>query len=520
MPGTRTLSSLLCALLISACADDVERSATQLSTTQRPNVLLILADDLGIGDVGKYNPQSKVPTPAIDALAAAGMRFTDAHSPSAVCTPTRYGILTGRYCWRTPLKSGVLWGESVNFIDVDRLTLADVMQQAGYATAVVGKWHLGLGVAADQDLSEASDNSADEATTSTAATTEAMTDWSRPLIPGPLEHGFDEFFGIPASLDMPPYLYVRNQRPVQMATETIGASQRARSGGGGFWRAGPIAPDFHHAEVLPRVTAEATEFLQRRAQAIQSGDSRPFFLYLPLPAPHKPWLPTAQFRGRSGAGTYGDFATMVDHSVGQVLNVLQENGLAENTLVIFTSDNGAQWVPPDIARYGHRANADWRGQKADIHEGGHRVPFVLRWPGRIAAGAVRDELLCLTDIQASLAAILGVNLPADAAEDSVDQSSVWLGRAAVAPRNSIVHHSLHGMFSIRRGHWKLVLGRGSGGFTQPSYLKIQPGEATGQLYDLAADPAEMVNVFLENPEIVQELTALLDRYRAQGHSRS
>jgi arylsulfatase A-like enzyme len=454
---------------------------------------------MGIGDVRAYNAESKIPTPNLDALAASGMRFTDAHSPSAVCTPTRYGILTGRYSWRTRLKQGVLWGEDVSLIDVERLTVADMMREAGYATGGFGKWHLGLGAAPQ---------GADPAT--------AKTDWTAPLVPGPLEHGFDEFFGIPASLDMEPYLYVRNRAPEQQATESIEASERVRDGGAGFWRAGPIAPNFHHAEVLDRIVEEAESFIERRASA---SDGKPFFLYLPLTAPHTPVMPAEEFRGRSGAGPYGDFVAMVDDRVGRVVSVLEEQGIAEDTVVIFASDNGANWIPAEIEQYNHRANGPWRGQKADIHEGGHRIPFLVRWPGRVAAGATSDALLCLTDIQASLAGVLGIALPHDAAEDSFDQSPVWLGNSSLPPRTAIVNHSNDGMFSIRQDNWKLVLGLGSGGFTKPAAVEPEPGGPLGQLYDLAADPAETTNLYADNPAKVTELTALLERYRAEGRSR-
>jgi arylsulfatase A-like enzyme len=473
--------------------------ANEETTQTPPNVVVILADDLGIGDLGVYNSESKIPTPNLDAFAASGMRFTDAHSPSAVCTPTRYGILTGRYSWRTRLKQGVLWGEDVSLIDVDRLTVADLMHNAGYATGAFGKWHLGLG-AAPEGVDPA----------------EAKTDWNAPLVPGPLEHGFDEFFGIPASLDMEPYLFVRNRAPEQQPTEHIEASERARTGGNGFWRAGPIAPDFHHADVLGRVVDEASSFIERRAAAT---DGKPFFLYLPLTAPHTPWMPSEEFRGRSAAGPYGDFVAMVDGRVGHVLSVLEEQGFAGNTLVIFASDNGANWIPEEIEQYQHRANGPWRGQKADIHEGGHRIPFMVRWPGHVAAGAVRDQLLCLTDIEASLAGVLGVQLPNDAAEDSFDQSPVWLGKPGAAPRTAIVSHSNGGMFSIRQNNWKLILGLGSGGFTKPANVEPEPGGPLGQLYDLAADPAETTNLYLDNPDKVAQLTALLARYQAEGRSR-
>ena len=457
---------------------------------ERPNVVVILADDMGYGDAGAYNPESEVPTPHLDGLAAEGLRFTDAHTPSAVCTPTRYGLLTGRYAWRTPLKEGVLYGYAPLLVDTTRLTLASLLKRHGYATAAVGKWHLGLG-------------SGDS------------TDYRRPLRPGPLQLGFDRFFGIPASLDMTPYVYVEDERLVAPPTDTVGASAMRREGGGGFWRAGPIAPGFRHADVLPRLTEEAVAYIER-----QAVDGPPFFLYLPLSAPHTPWLPTAPFRGKSGAGPYGDFAVQVDHVAGAVLEALERGGLAEHTLVLFTSDNGAHWLDGDIAEYGHRANGPLRGQKADIWEGGHRVPFIVRWPGVVRAGAVTGETVCLTDVMATLAAIVGEELPPDAGEDSYSLLPVLRGEELKKPlREATVHHSLRGMFAIRQGPWKLVEGRGSGGFTRPAFVDPAPGEPAGQLYNLEEDPAETHNRYAERPDVARRLQALLDRYRAQGHSR-
>jgi arylsulfatase A-like enzyme len=453
--------------------------------------VLILADDLGSGDLGCYNKESKIPTPHLDRLAAQGMRFTDAHSPSSLCTPTRYGLLTGRYCWRTPLKRGVLQGYSPYLIEPGRMTLASLLKEHGYATAVIGKWHLGLG-------------------------SEARTDYSKPLVPGPATAGFDYFFGIPASLDMEPYVYVENDRVLAPPTGHIAASAMRRNGGGGFWRAGAIAPGFRHIDVLPRITDKAVEFLGR-----QSAD-RPFFLYLPLTAPHTPWMPTDEFRGKSGADWYGDFVVQVDASVGRLLKTLDDARLAGNTLVLFTSDNGAHWLPSDIENFKHRANAGWRGQKADIWEGGHRVPFLARWPGTVPAGTTSDQLVCLTDVLATLADMLGQQLPADAGEDSFSFLPALKGEkpgAGQPGRTAIVHHSGDGTFAIRQGPWKLALGLGSHGFSEPKVIPPRPGEAQGQLYHLGDDPAEQNNQWLQKPEIVRQLTALLEQYQSKGRSR-
>ena len=456
-----------------------------------PNIIFLMADDMGSGDLGCYNADSKIPTPHMDRLAAAGRRFTDAHSPSAVCTPTRYGVLTGRYAWRTRMTRGVLNGNSPLLIDVKRTTVASLLREHGYATACIGKWHLGMG-------------------------SSKRTDYAKPLIPGANAVGFDFFFGIPASLDMEPYVFVRNEFPEQLPTARIGKSREARQGGAGFWRGGPIATSFRHVDVLPRTTDEAVAYLDVRAEAAPKD---PFFLYLPLSAPHTPWLPTEQFRGKSGAGPYGDFTHQVDATVGRIADALERNGLTENTLFIVTADNGAHWTPGDKKTYPHLANHPWRGQKSDIWEGGHRVPFIASWPGKIEAGSTSDETICHVDLLATVAAIVGAKLDNNAGEDSYNVLPALLGEERETPiRDATVHHSGSGFFAIRQGDWKLVLGRGSGGFSRPFRIEPKPGEAVGQLYNLADDPAEANNLYQQNPEVVSQLGALLDRYRSEGRS--
>ena len=453
-----------------------------------PNIVIVLADDLGYGDPVSYNPDSKIPTPHLDRLAAEGMRFTDAHSPSSVCTPTRYGILTGRYAWRTRLKSGVLVGDSPSLIDTTRVTLPSMLRQAGYATAGVGKWHLGLG-------------------------DRAPTDYTRSLHPGPVSLGFDTYFGIPASLDFQPYVYVVDDGVEQLPTDSIEASLPP-GGRQDFFRGGAIAPDFRHVDVLPRTVRRAVEFIENQPKGT------PFFLYVPLSAPHTPWLPTESFQGVSGAGTYGDFAAQVDAGFGEILDALERTDVAERTVVVFASDNGAHWTLEDVEAFGHRANLTWRGMKADIHEGGHRVPFIVRWPGVIEAGSVSDEVVSLVDLMATSASLAGLKLPDEAGEDSYDLLPVLLGEPYEEPiREAIVMHSLHGMFAIRQGPWKLIEGMGSGGFTQPAIVEPAPGQPEGQLYNLEDDPGETTNLYAERPDMVERLSALLDRYRTQEGSR-
>lgn len=456
--------------------------------TAPPNIVLILADDLGYGDVGAYNQDAKFRTPHMDRVAREGVRFTDAHSPSAVCTPTRYGLLTGRYCWRSAMKQGVLNGWSPNLIEAGRETIAKLAKRRGYATGGFGKWHLGLGAA-------------------------AKTDYAIEQKPSPNDHGFDEYFGIPASLDMPPYLFFHNRRAIELPTSAIadmGAPPRGK-----FWRGGPIAPSFKMEDVLPKCVGQACEFIARHA------GRRPFFTYVPLASPHTPWVPNKEFLDRSPAGLYGDFMQEVDDAVGRVLAQLERSGAANNTLVIVTSDNGTPWAELDARNAnGHWANAPWRGQKGDAYEGGHRVPFLARWPGRIRPGRVEPETLCLTDVFATMAALFDIPLRPGMGEDSYNMLPALLGeKRAGAIRDSMVMHSSRAFYAIRQGDWKLIERLGSGGFTQPAVIEPEPGGPRGQLYNLREDPQEQRNLWNERPAEARRLSALLDQCRQASGSR-
>jgi len=485
----------IASLALPGCAEGLQLSGSRAGAT-KPNIVFIMADDMGYGDLGCYNKDSKIPTPNMDRLAAEGMRFTDAHSPSAVCTPTRYGVLTGRYCWRSRLKRGVLNGYSPALIDTRRMTVASLLKQHGYATVCIGKWHLGLG-------------------------SDKKTDFNKTLTPGPNALGFDYFYGIPASLDMTPYCYIENDRAVTKPTLTTEAGKASEDG---WWRAGAIAPGFKHVEVLPRLTEKAVEYIDKHTA---KSKDRPFFMYFALPAPHTPIAPADFVKGRSKAGGYGDFVVEVDWTVGQVVKALERNGHTRNTLIILTSDNGSpartkiKRDPYSIIEiYGHYPNGDLRGIKADIWDGGHREPFIARWPGNIPAGTTSGQIVCLTDLMATCAAIVDVEIPDNAGEDSYNILPALLGKKLNKPiREAIVHHSSMGMFSIRQGKWKLILGLGSGGFSKPKTYKPKPGEPKGQLYNLGEDLAESKNLWSEHPEIVERLTNLLDKYKQQGHSR-
>lgn len=466
----------------------------------RPSILYILADDLGYGDVRSLNHDSKIATPHIDRLAAQGIRFTDAHSGSAVCTPTRYGILTGRYAWRSRLQSGVLGSYSPPLIEPGRLTVAALLKSRGYRTACVGKWHLGLEW---QTLRPITLNDAIDRTEAEMRSV----DYHLPFLRGPTTLGFDTFFGISASLDMPPFLFLHDDRSVGLPT-----AERT------YLRKGPAEPRFEAVDVLPALIRQATDFLESQAEA---RPAEPFFLYLALNAPHTPIVPAPEYVGRSGLGAYGDFVMQVDDSVGHVLEALERLGLDRSTLVVFTSDNGCSPEAdfPALARHGHQPSGPFRGTKADIFEGGHRVPFLARWPGKIRPGSTCNDTICLTDLMATCAAIAEAKLPADAGEDSVNLLPDLLGTAQGPLREATVHHSINGSFAIRQGPWKLALCPDSGGWSAP-----RPGrpEANGlppiQLYNLHDDPGERHNLQAENPDVAARLTRLLERYVEQGRS--
>ncbi len=471
-----------------------------------PNVLIILADDMGYGDVQALNPSSKIPTPHLNRLAEQGMTFRDGHSPSAVCTPTRYGLLTGRYCWRTTLQSGVLGGYSRPLIEPDRPTIATVLQRAGYYTGAIGKWHLGMTLPLLDPQANVTPWEGDPGI-----------DFGGQIPDAPIHHGFDEYFGVSASLDMAPYVFIRNDRFTALPTRQQPAVPFPH-----FVRKGPRAEDFVIDEVLDRLADEAVEFLRRAAERDQ-----PFFLYLALTAPHKPTQPNARFRGTTRLGDYGDFVAQVDATIGRVLDALESQRLDDQTLVISTSDNGSYMFRFDDDRPDHvddpsqqgfradrhRANGRLRGTKADIWEAGHRVPLFVRWPRQVAAGSRCDETVCLTDVYATLAEIVGAQLGENEAEDSVSWLPMLRDQPGASRRVPVIHHSVNGMFAIREGRWKLVAGNGSGGREAPAG---KPFVGPYQLFDLSADVEESRNVAAANPDLVERLSDRLEQLRRAG----
>ncbi|HEV8060642.1 MAG TPA: arylsulfatase [Gemmataceae bacterium] len=476
-------------------------SSPKTAAADKPNIVYILADDLGYGDLGCYNKDSKIPTPNLDRLAKEGMRFTDAHAPSSVCSPSRYALLTGRYAWRSRLQRGVLLPYDPPLIDAGRLTVPALLKQQGYTTACVGKWHLGWdwpkpGPDGKRDFTQAVRN-------------------------GPTTRGFDSYFGTDVP-NFPPYCFVENDHTFGLPTIPITV------GRDGFNRAGVMLPGWKLVDILPELEKRGVRTVE---EAAKSG--KPFFLYMPLTSPHYPIVPTPEFKGRSGAGDYGDFVMQTDAVVGRILDALERTGTAKNTLVIFTSDNGPEvtgevnpGVYDRLKQYDHASMGPLRGAKRDAWEGGHCVPFLARWPGKINPGSVSPALICHLDLMATVAAILGTNLPADAGVDSVNILPVLLGAMPLLPlRETVVHHTGGGKFAIRKGPWVLILapsGDDNGRAGEPAWFREQrgyrPHNQPGELFNLAENRKESDNLYAAHPEKVKELTAILADYLSNGRS--
>ena len=463
---------------------------------RKPNVIYILSDDMGYGDVSALNENCAFQTPNFDEMAQNGMAFTDAHATSAVCTPSRYGILTGRYNWRSRLKCGVMSGYSSPLIEEGRMTVADLFHQSGYRTAIIGKWHLGMEFKKDETFRLLPDYE-----------TCPGVDYSGRIERSPIANGFDYYYGISASLDMAPYIYIENDHFTMLPDhETEDTGKR-------FWRKGPTAPDFVHEEVLPHLTDKVLE-------KIEEYREEPFFLYFPMPAPHTPILPSAEFRGKSGTNEYGDFVLMVDAMVGRITQKLKETGLYEDTIVIYASDNGCSPMAnfEELLAAGHNPSYVFRGHKADIYEGGHRIPLLVRWPRAIKPGGRCDQLVCLCDLMATAAELLGVALPEDAGVDSVSNLPLWLDPDCPPVREDLVHQSYCGDLSIRKGKYKLEMCPGSGGWSYPVPGEETPDMPRFQLYNLEEDISERTNVIEQHPEIANYLKRILVRYIRNGRS--
>ncbi len=468
-----------------------------------PNVLILYADDMGYGDLGVQNPESKIPTPHLDQLAKEGMRFTDGHSSSGICTPSRYALLTGRYHWREFHGIVKAFGESV--FTPELVTLPEMLQSQGYATACIGKWHLGWDW-----------NSIRKSNATNKGLHFANYDWSKPIADGPLAHGFDYYFGDNV-INFPPYVWIENDKVVDVPdTQMSTKNWKPLKEGGWECRPGPMITGWDPYEVLPEITRKAVSYIEGRKEQDQ-----PFFLYFSFPSPHAPIVPAEEFEGKSDAGPYGDFVYQTDWSCGQILQALEDNGLADNTIVIFTADNGAEhFAYPRAKKYGHWSSKPFRGLKRDIYEGGHHVPFLVKWPAQVEANSVSDALVSQIDIMGTIAAAVGIEVPEKAAFDSYNFLPVLTGEKVKA-RESMVHNTFEEAYAMRQGDWVLInatTGNHNGG--RAKQFEVDNGytkqaNTPVQLYNLAKDPAQKVNLAEIHPEKVEELQSLLAQIRFQ-----
>ncbi|MGH8019520.1 MAG: sulfatase family protein [Opitutaceae bacterium] len=485
-----------CAMAIAALPN-----ASAVAASRTPNIVVILADDFGVGDIQALFPDNKIRTPALDRLVREGMSFTDAHSPSAVCTPTRYGLMTGRYAWRTRLQEWVLAAYEPPLIDANRPTLPGFLRKQGYRTVCIGKWHLGWEWPGPQPGRMTEPRNGQK---------ELEWDFTKPVRSGPAQRGFDYYFG-PDVPNFPPFTFIENDRVVIQPAERYKAdpSQGVILPRG--FEGSPIAPGWEFDEILPELTRRAVQRIHDLAK-----QDKPFFLYFALTSPHEPVSPSKEFRGRSGIAPIADFVMETDWSVGEVVRAIDEAGIDANTLVLFTADNGHSHYTgwEDLVAAGHKPSGPYRGHKGDIWEGGHRVPLIVRWPKHMAGNATNPQLVCLTDVFSTLAELVETNLPAAGAEDSYSFLAAALGKSPAQPqRTALVSHSNHGEFAWREGPWKLV-------FRNRGPLQTSRGQPrVAELYNLDEDIGEQHDLSAQHPEIVRRMREALEEVIARGSSR-
>lgn len=481
-------------------------SAFALSTpaAEKPNILILYADDMGYGDLAIQNADSKIPTPNLDQLAREGMRFTDGHSSSGICTPSRFALLTGRHHWRD--FHGIVNAFGGSVFKPERLTMAEMLKEKGYATAAIGKWHLGW----DWDAIR----------TKKGVSFDAF-DWSKAIADGPLAHGFDHYFG-DTVINFPPYCWIEDNKVVK-APDTMLDTKKWKAIKEGNWecRPGPMVTGWDPYENIPTTTKKGVEYLKAQAKT-----GKPFFLYFAFPAPHAPIIPNDAFDGKSKAGPFGDFVCEVDDACGQLLAALKESGQADNTIVVFSADNGPEnYAYARDEKFDHWSSSPFRGLKRDIYEGGHHVPFLVRWPGVTKPGTVSDALVSQIDLMATFASATGYSLPdKNAAEDSHDLLPILKGEHSDSPvRTSHVHNTSKGQYAIRHGQWLLIDARngyskkGNAGWEKKHAYPADDKGAT-ELYDLSKDIGQRNNLAAENPEKVKELQRLLQKIRDDGHT--
>lgn len=514
-------NSILMLIIASALVLNVIRPEpliAQNKASEKPNVIIIFADDMGYGDVSYLNPDARTFTPHIDNLARNGIVFSNAHASASVCTPSRYGLLTGRYAWRSESGGRVGGGFGKPVIEHGRETIASLLKNDGYTTACIGKWHLGLGWQTKDGTTEAKFYS---------DTGFSNVDYTKKITNGPNDYGFDYSFIHPASLDMPPYVFLRNHLTIDPEVILTSDMYPDRLDDTEYswdrkhttehdvywekmvwWRRGEISNTFRVENCLSEILEDGLSFIENHAREKRS---EPFFMYLPLTGPHTPWMPTDQFRGKSPIGTYGDFIMDIDHVVGQVKETLKRLGIDDNTMIIFSSDNGAYWPQSEIDLHDHDSNWGMRGQKGDVWDGGHRIPLIISWPSRIRDQIVYDHLVSLTDLFATISDLAGQKPQKASGEDSFSFLHVLQGKTSKVTRHSMIHHSSGRMYSIRKDGWKFIDGLGSGGFTAPSKMDPVHGGPQGQLYQIKSDPQESTNLFLQHPDIVKKLQKELNK---------
>lgn len=498
----------------------------QVKMPQHPNIIIILADDMGYGDVSSNNPYARTRTPNIDKMAQKGMVFTDAHSGGAVCTPSRYGLITGRYYFRAP-RLPEFWGYLPPRIEQGRETIGSLMQRAGYSTACIGKWHLGLNWKLKDDSKPQIPDQKDKTATNT--------DFTQNVSGGPNSLGFDYSYILPASLDMPPYVFVKNDRVVdpevvltanaypKTLASTVPVWDRKYTTDndiywerGVWWRNGEMSKSFKLEDCFDRIVNEGVSYIKNQTK---NNPEKPFMLYLPLTGPHTPWLPDNKFKGKTMLGTYGDYILQIDDVVMQITNTLKSLKIDENTIVIFSSDNGGHWAEDDIQAYAHQSNYQKRGQKGDIWDGGHHIPLIIKWSAQIKKNFTYSQTVSLVDLLATFSEMTGQAINKTYGEDSWSFYKILKEKSNIPIRDNIIYISARGNLSIEKGGWKYIDCLGSGGFTEPGKINSVKGGPLGQLYNLDIDPLETNNLYFFNTEKVKELSALLNKLKTQGFSR-
>ena len=512
-------SKLLCGLifavsLLRVSTDGAEPKAQSIGAL--PNIVILYADDMGYGDLGVQNPESKIPTPHLDRLAAQGTRFTNAHSSSGVCTPSRYAMLQGRYHWRK--FHGIVNSFDQPILDAEKTTLAELLRQQGYKTACIGKWHLGWDWNAIKKA-EAQDRAATGDGKKKAGQAKVFApdafDWSKPIPGGPLSHGFDYYFGDDVP-NFPPYAWFENDRVITEPTVSM-SNPKPTAEGNWETRPGPMVKDWDFWGVMPTLTTKAVDWIGKQKA------NEPFFLYFPFTSPHAPIIPTDEWVGKSKAGGFGDFMAQTDDTVGRVLQALEANGLSENTIVIFSADNGPEhYAYERVKQFGHRSMGPLRGLKRDIWEGGHRVPMIIRWPGMVPAGKVSNALMSQIDLYATIAKIANAEIPAGSAEDSYNQLDMIRGNAKSA-RDTLVHNTNANGYALRYEDWVLVAAKTGAVSKVPDWFDSANGYTShaspGELYNLREDIGQRKNLYAEMPDKVAELTRRLEQVRAKSQVR-